>query len=302
MNDATQAPPLSWDEARSLLRSLIENYLKSPPINRAKPLDERAGGNVSILTKGIQYDLDLHCGSLLLSMVMTVIAAFSFSNRMNYDDDEILAFKLRRSELIAASLFFAASLCGAWMVQRRRFLCLNDSDSAKRREIRKFLRLKIESNDVPSDSPEFVSNAKLRSNTTETEGGCTSASVYLTAQTEIFPVYRRTGDATSWTKIPSLLLVKGDWIALQIGDIAPAMCYTSIIDKDGTTRAIHLGAGERVTMETFGLTAEDVTMNLPRGRTALSATDDILTLCNNMQIFTMADTPLTISLNRVAGE
>ena len=46
-----------------------------------------------------------------------------------------------------------------------------------------------------------------------------------TSLTDIYPVYRVSEDGDgAWLKLPSLLLVKGDFIALQLGDTAPGNC------------------------------------------------------------------------------
>jgi hypothetical protein len=284
--------PLSWEEARSLLRDLLEAYLDQPPIKRAQyapPSDEKE----SLLSKWIRYDLDLYGGALLLSMVLLILASLSLSARLDGAGNSLLEPKASlatyRSELAGAVLFVVASFAGVWVVRRRRFLCLNDSDNAKRREIRKFLRARMQ------DEESSIA-------TNETTKG--SAPVHLTGQTEVFPVYRRDGNVASWIKIPSLLLVKGDWIALQIGDIAPAQCTTNVTTGESTTKTVRIAAGERLTMETFGYTAEQLTADLPRGRTTLSpdSSDHFLTLTNKMQIFTLVETPLAASLNRPSGK
>lgn len=283
----TSKGPLSWEEARALLHNLLKNYLDRPPIKRARD-GSPPEGNVSFLSKWIYYDLDLYCGAVFFSVVLLILSSLSLMARKDGVGESLLnpqaSLAIYRDELVGAVCLVAASFSGVWIVRRRRFLCLNDSDNAKRREIRKFLRARVEDEEDLFDP-----------------NGTKSAPVHLTAQTEVFPVYRRDGNDASWSKIPSLLLVKGDWIALQIGDIVPAKCCAEVTAEDNATKMIYIAAGERLSMETFGYTADKLTGNLPRGRTTLSVSDSsdhLLTLCNKMQIFTLVETPLTASLNR----
>ena len=289
------ASPLSWGEARSLLRQVLEDYLDDPPpVKKSDPAPPPA--NESLLSKAIRHDVDLYAGALALSVALLILASFSLSARVNGTSSLLMPtadVAVYRAEVAAAVLLVLGSLTGVWVVRRRRFLSLNDSDNAKRREIRKFLHSSASSPDdatlkqQAAASPLVLPEPEL---------------VNLTAQTGVYPVYRRSENGASWTRIPSLLLVRGDWIALQIGDVAPANC--SVKNDDASQTIIQVSAGERLTMETFGYTAEGVTVDLPRGRSTLpnDATNHLLTLCNKMQIFTVVDTPLEKFIRKPSGK
>lgn len=121
-----------------------------------------------------------------------------------------------------------------------------------------------------------------------------------TALTAIYPVYRLsqhedplTGSSTirggSWSRIPSLLLVQGDHIALQVGDAAPAPCRV----LEGKEPMAVFEVGQKITLESLGESVNRVIGKLPKGRSTLpSKSDELLTLCNGIRIFEVLETPL----------
>jgi hypothetical protein len=254
------------------------------------------GKRATILSRCIHLDLDLYAGTFL-SITLLVLVSLSLSDRSKWTAASRLDSEERTglgvAHLVFASLMVVTSVSGVWMVRRHRFLCLNDSDHAMRRDIRAFLRSHAE------DSETTACTKSMEGSERSKRLGLTT----LTAQTEVFPVYRRHESTASWNKLPSLLLVEGDWIALQIGDIAPAACRSEIVDGAGRKRTVQAQAGERLSISTFGITPDHATMHLPRGRSTLTAdsTDNVLTLCNNMRIFTLEETPLLTSLNQQNG-
>lgn len=135
-----------------------------------------------------------------------------------------------------------------------------------------------------------------------------------TSLTDIYPVYRQKSDSTTnshgqWHRLPALLLVKGDLLALQIGDMAPAKCQLLLVVGGQGNHHYHhpittiLQAGERVTIETVGETMESTRSQLPRGRCTLTAnSNELLTLCNMTQIFVVLETPIQSFLTRPRGK
>lgn len=298
---ATTTPPLSWDEARGSLRDILKNYLD---ISLHKRDDVGIGHSVlpdkheSILALCIRCNFDLYAGAIVLSMLLLISSSLSFHYKLNKVEYSYLnpeaSLSIYCSELVGALVLVIASLINTWVVRRWRFLCWNDKENAKRREILKFLRGPL------SNDHHFDQSAPSSPNVDMSETGPdTVARIQLTSQTEVFPVFRKCGNSLSWASVPSLLLVKGDWVALQVGDIAPANC--TAFSKDMTT--IHICAGELVTTETFRCTVESVTSNLPQVRATLTShlPDHFLTLCNNMHICTVVDSPILASLNRSTG-
>lgn len=136
------------------------------------------------------------------------------------------------------------------------------------------------------------------------------------------------GHQGQWHRIPSLLLVKGDYIALKVGDTAPAKCTpVKTFDhgdaNDGVRNVIE--AGERLTIDSLSPSARDslgmdrgkasivsfessntlATSNttkaikgrkrglLPSGRsTLINHSEEMLLLANGVQIYALLETPL----------
>ena len=106
-------------------------------------------------------------------------------------------------------------------------------------------------------------------------------------------------DEPSWTGIPSLLLVRGDFIALQVGELAPANCVQ--VDVESET-PLHIAAGDRLSLESLGQTANEVVQNLPRGRSTIPPwSEHLLTLCNKKCIFQVLEPPLKQFIARPFG-
>lgn len=138
-----------------------------------------------------------------------------------------------------------------------------------------------------------------------------------TSLTDIYPVFRtqqqqnkcsKNSDENEdtddeWHRVPKLLLVKGDYIALQVGDVAPAT-VTSIISPN-----ISISSGERVSTAI----ADHISNLSPITTPPLSPTSshhstdertipegsiDLLNYCNHVNIFILQETPLVEFLKR----
>jgi hypothetical protein len=263
--DSGLSEPLSWEEARSRLRKLLETYVKDPPPPNRPSADITTE---TVLSKWISRDLDLYFGALAFSIALLALSFFSLSAKWGNVGESALrptaSEGVYKSQVVASLLLVAGSCASTWMVRRRGFLSLNDTDYSKRREIIRFLR-----------SPIFQKSS-LGS----------SQSVPASSQVE---------DSPSWTQIPSLLLVRGDYIALQIGDIAPANCV--MVHSDEIT--VRVAVGERLNLDN----ADQLLADLPRGRTTIAPDSELLlTLCNRTRVFLVLDTPLEEFIYRPSGK
>ena len=93
--------------------------------------------------------------------------------------------------------------------------------------------------------------------------------------------------------------MQGDHISLQVGDISPAKCRIATGSESGVT----VEKGERITLETFGENASLITSMLPKGRTTIPGEgEELLTLCNKLQIFVVLESPLQNFLNEPSGK
>jgi len=164
------------------------------------------------------------------------------------------------------------------MVRRRRFLCENDGDTSKRREVSRFLQ-KLNHEEQEENEKKQQQQAASAAIATDADtgqvgeddnmissgagggaGGSSTTGIGVhprsgTSLNDIYPVYRRSVGAknsnndneetscsyddcaASWSRIPSLLLVEGDYVALQIGDIVPAEC----VSVDEPRRSLRIG-------------------------------------------------------------
>ena len=343
---ANRDRPLSWEEARSILRKSLEKYLDdaspqeacrippSRPSTLATTVSAASGATTSesqhcassFLSHWIRLDLDLYLGAVLLSVALLVVSSFHWSLSSGQDDDP-----LARGELAGAVLLTVGALSGVWVVRRRRFLCLHDSNVARRREVRKFLRATTSTttstsattntdntNNTNNDSSAIPPPPKNSPDKATTTSRPVPEISNLTAQTGVYPVYRRRGNKCVWSRIPSLLLVEGDWIALQIGDVGPAHCRLLNSDHSNnnnndnsnntapSSSSMQIQVGERLTVEHFAPTTDQLTASLPRGRKTLSvqdattveAQDHFLTMCNNMHLFVIVESPMEDFLRR----
>lgn len=296
---------MSWDEARSRLRELLERYLEEPSLSSRKLNIQRgsAATEKSSLSWWIRDDLDIYAGSLPLSIALFILAWVSLHGRRRGEGNSALNpaadISIYRGELAASVLLVAGSVWSLWMVRRRRFLCNNDGETAKRREISRFLRT------VESDKDDKGSAANTAASARRL-GDSIGMSVSGTALTDIYPVYRQSGSEdhapTSWTPIPSLLLVAGDYIALQVGDIAPATC-SIVYPGSSSAKVSSITSGDRIKLTSFGDTPASVMNQLPRGRTTLPMdSDHLLTLSNKMRIFRVQKAPLDDFIHRSQGK
>lgn len=278
--------PLSWEEARSTLRDVLESYLDHPPPPQRGD-DAVSPKDSSWLVFIIRNDYDLYFGAFLFSIGLLILSLFSLLAKLGHVSDSQLrpsaSQGVYKSQFCASALL-AIGACGSlWMVRRRRFLSLNDSVNAKRREVMRFLpvlRAFGENRSERFDPPE-------------------KPHINGTSLTDIYRVYRKAGPAEQWNRIPSLLLVKGDFIAMQCGDIAPADCVMML---NGSISSVQIKLGSRLSLQNIGLTKESVQQDLPKGRSTLQpGSTHLLTLCNHTQMFLVLDTPLNEFIYRPPG-
>lgn len=130
-----------------------------------------------------------------------------------------------------------------------------------------------------------------------------------TTLTDVYTVYR----SDQWYHVPSLLLVEGDVIAMQVGDTSPAWSeeIVTFMQRENSVVAATFAptsvqAGEKIAaVETDNVGTnyeqeEDYIPTLPKGKLIRSPdSKDLLQLCNNMKIFLVKETPLKRFLSMV---
>lgn len=244
-----------------------------------------------------ELDLDLWASALPASIALLVLACISYSQQADGDSSSRInargSLNLYKSQIAASVLFLAGSLLSILLVRRRRWSCKKDGDVSKRHTILKFL-LKLNQMDAVEEklhvsSP--VHHEDLNHRTLE------SIPLSGTSLTDIYPVYRRSStekNMCAWHRVPTLLLTKGDYISLQVGDIAPSKCRMAYVgSKGGIMSTVVIPGGERVSLELLGEDRYSAFSSIPRGRTSVPLDSrDLLRLCNRMRIFVLEETPL----------
>ena len=302
-------PALTWREARHRLRSFLTAYASETPptvVEQRETVVANAPGTdwtdwtcPWIFAYWLDWDLDVYIGafgSSLAIVTMTCLARIrnglpTFSER----DQVPLSEEYLQLQNAAGILVFLGSLINLWMIRRRRYSNSQGNDSLKRREISRFLK-EIEKQEEERLTRPELDDFDFQEHPLELDG---------TALAGVYSVFRRKShyggetEIGSWCRIPTLLLVNGDHVALQIGDIAPADCR--LIEHHHTP--VRLEAGELITLETFKERSTFTDVKLPRGRTTLPKdSDKLLALCNNMRIFEVLDRPLEAFLRQSRGK
>jgi hypothetical protein len=327
-----QGRPLSWSEARARLRELLEKYLSEPSLicRKVNNVNVQAGVSAThettaaaaattsttttaektFLSWWILGDLDLYAGSLPLSIALFILACVSLHERKDPGHSHLglhpaAKLSIYRGELAASVFLMVGSIVSLWMVRRRRFLCNNDGENAKRREILRFLRTVASDKQSGGDKENAGHTGAAAAMAGFGDSVSMGVAVAGTALTDIYPVYRQSGSGdnavASWARIPSLLLVAGDYIALQVGDIAPASC--AIVDPSSSNKVSTIASGDRIELSSFGNTLASVMNQLPRGRSTLPMdSDHLLTICNKMRVFRVQKAPLDDFIHRSQGK
>lgn len=289
--DEAMDQPQSWKQARSSLRIFLKEYLNEGPQPFNSIIASETEKRRSILARFVRWNIDLYLGAFGSSAVILVIVCLSISGK---EGDESPEGRYLQSQISAAVLLVVGCLFNIWVVRRRSFSDSRGIDSSKRREVSHFLKA-LEKNEEDCIDDGIVHTAA--------ESGLRLVGTSLT---DIYPVYRlREGKDGNhmggvWSRVPSLLLIRGDYVALQVGDIAPAACRPV---AEGDMTHINIAGGERITLSSFGETSASILSSLPRGRSTLQkGSDDLHTLCNDMRVFKLLETPLRSFLREPRGK
>ena len=226
----TIAEPLSWREAHLRMRDVLKMYMESSRTDNTvssstRNLAASEPVHIKIVNFWFTRNFDSYFGSILISLILMVLSAILYVKELQESDkDDIIKDaqviskkRLYLSHIVASVLLLFGSLMSVLAMHRRRQTSMRGIETKKRNIIASFLPVldeMLEGNYEPLNAIEDVKGTSL---------------------TDIYPVYRLSSDGKGghWHKVPSLLLVKGDFIALQIGDIAPADCEVVTGSKIG---------------------------------------------------------------------
>jgi hypothetical protein len=114
---------------------------------------------------------------------------------------------------------------------------------------------------------------------------------------DVYSTYRLVDDHRGWWhRIPSLLLVEGDYIALKVGDTAPARCVA--VGDDGRRDVIE--AGERLTIDSLSPPArESLALESAKASTTADTDGVASSLCDS---FSSAGTLPTSNMTKTSSK
>ena len=217
--------PLTWHQARCKIRHSLEEFLIcSNDVSVAK----RRRGR----WHWARSNLDIIAGAIPLSIAILVLSSLSLHRHINNGSGEIDLPErpVYQGQVVAAAFMVLAALLSVVVLWRRRVVAKMDISSYQRREIKKYLSR--------SQRSEGLENNSMRSSIEiPREEQEMDKLVSGTSLTDFYPVYRRSdhqGPTGAWHSLPALLLVQGDFVALQVGDTRSTSSSTV-----GTSSASH---------------------------------------------------------------
>ena len=341
--------PLPWSEARSRLHDVLRQYagLSSKEhahaaSRRQEQLKEHSHHSPDTINSNgtrlkrlerwldvwLAHDLDMAL-ALLLSVGFLILSTVTYLHRKrdgkfleDYSGATSGSFlqpradaSVYKAQLTASVMFVTASIFSMLISRRRRVTSLRDSYVGKRRTVLSFLEVMDNWKEDEEDHLEGGSCEEELPRDRATNDHDDDVQLSGTSLTDIYSVYRLSNVDTEcgqWHKIPSLLLVEGDFISLQAGDIAPCKCALLPNSTAGTSVASsevteHIAAGERLTIQSLSGGCHGNTgafSRLPPGRSSLKPENakELLELCNKTRICVVLETPLVGVLRKGHGE
>lgn len=314
--ETTVSGPLSWEEARSTLRRVMEKYMETP-----LPVVKSTNAPSNQTTKWwqcmFQWDVDFYSGAAVSAALLGLSAAsLATRKRGHVGMDAVLnaaaSLTIYRAQVAASTLLLVGSFFCIFLVKRREYTFAHDSDVSKRKIITKFLTATHEQSDGTTSSEKNIygdESGRCKGDKHPT-GKVQQLHHSGTSRTGIYPAYRRSECTNQqeayWYRIPTLLLVKGDYIALQVGDVAPARCKLMNPDSQSTTTSSPciIEGGETITVTSFGdLWGLSPSLKFPPGKSTVpSDSRQLLELCNQKRVFVLEETPLESFLKLPNGK
>jgi len=240
------------------------------------------------------------------------------------DSDPFINFYV---ELLVAG-FIALSSCflSNYMLWQRNVISNVNRDAGLKESVNSFASYLTKIYSTSNDSGKKDSRYKTKNippKTTKLSGG--------TSLTDIYPVYRRNNDADpiqnknegTWHRVPKLLLVRGDYIALQVGDTTPAA--SELICNKNEAKMLHnqlsnspsltIKGGERITLDVMNHITQNedsskrsnfAQKNQTAKKNARVVLDEestqLLAFNNGMKLFILKETPLQLFLERIRSK
>ena len=333
----TNQSPLSWADARDRLRCKLEQWKEErKQLRRSSSSaididpneeDDQDDKNEDLVFswKSLE-DPDLLLVTIPLAALLTILSfVLPVIQKPQEEQPQVDAKFIKRQQAVAI-LLLGSSLCSTWITKRRRKVSRETDRSIERRRcVSSFLDgMKKRHNESGCDDD--CSDADLRKDDLDsynTSNHVNSMERMLVNDVGTIPrknvedvhsTYRICSDSNNkgkgqWHRIPTLLLVEGDFIALKVGDTVPAKCRPLSSLDDGIVEA-----GERLTLQSLpqrtkqSFVSHDATTSkaakgegslLPLGRHSVRYhSNELLLLANGVRIFVLLETPIDLFLRK----
>jgi hypothetical protein len=266
---------LSWKDARRKLRSIVEDFLSKPLINDCRKKERE----VNCKEKWFEYSMDFYCGSFLVVFATLTFSYISYIGEVRTNSNGDRKILIYRCQVASATIMMVGSIVSAYLTWRRRQFFNEDVNESQRKAILKYI----------ASEEKHESSKRTSSGNQNFKSTTSSSHLSGTSLTDIYPVYRTSSAGSgAWYNLSALLLVRGDYVALQIGDIAPAHCQS-------LQNGLLLRQGERIVVHS----ENDDHVSIPNGRvTVPPLSPSLLSLCNSMQIYVVLTAPIEAFLRR----
>jgi len=341
--------PLSWEDARDRLRCKLEQWKDESKQHRQNTsssiihttaeeeryYDNNEGGELVFSWLSLE-DPDLLLVTIPLAALYTILAFVVLPTTIQYQEQQQQDAQFTKRQQAAAILLLISSLFSTWITKRRRKVSRETDRSIERRRcISAFL-------DGMKKRREQLDSSSANNNNTNVD---TLESIMLDDDIlvgtiprknveDVYSTYRigssnnnnnnkeGSHNKGQWHRIPSLLLVEGDFIALKVGDTAPVKCRPLSLSSSSSSSGI-IEAGERLTVQSLPqktketLAFQDAPPTkaaknsnakgsgggggrlLPQGRYSVKYhSNELLLLANGVRIFVLLETPIDLFLRK----
>ena len=286
--------PRSWTEAREILKSEIRSFrhdFEQAGKATLKTSIETTRISVIIQSLAVEY-YDIIVG-LLISISVLIVGI------LNERKDNAKGLEI----VMAGALGIIVSSASLFGTYRRNMACQTNRHNDLIHGMDEYLRVGEINQESNGGNGGLMSSSECchHSGIRTEESKDYDSSIISSTNGDYYRVYRKNGDQNEkgrWHRIPNVLLVEGDLIALQVGDIAPAN-----VCSHHNTR-IHVKAGEKVNL------AHDSSLlsSLPSGKSSFLAKNiasnskQLLSLSKHMQLFVILETPLPSILKKIIAD
>ena len=268
------------------------------------------GGNFKRLLSTMSKldDPDMIFITVPLSLLFVILSFLLLPTNNNDSDEDTnnnysIIYHGIKMEQAASLLYLISSITSLWITKRRRKVSQDtDSSIERRRCVSSFLdgmkKCRRENNNMECDESKRYSSSKSRMDINNDNMKNVDTIPRKNVE-DVYSTYRINSNHVvvgqqqsqqqqqqqgrgHWHRIPTLLLVEGDFIALKVGDIAPARCTlvrnSSSNDDDdddvhGTTKK-NIEAGERLTIDSLSSLAKDA-LSLDNAKASTATTSSV---------------------------